>query len=81
MASKTMAKFAHVLQDAKHITERVHDAPEISIENFIGYISVPVGLAGPLLIKALMAPVPEPTLQLLPQSPPSLQAAAEAVRL
>ncbi|CAG7942194.1 unnamed protein product [Penicillium nalgiovense] len=32
MASKTMAKFAHVLQDAKHITERVNDAPEISIE-------------------------------------------------
>ncbi|KAJ5244031.1 hypothetical protein N7489_004127 [Penicillium chrysogenum] len=52
MASKTMAKFAHVLQDAKHITERVNDAPEISIENFIGYISVPVGLAGPLLIKS-----------------------------
>ncbi|OQE82473.1 hypothetical protein PENNAL_c0036G10190 [Penicillium nalgiovense] len=51
MASKTMAKFAHVLQDAKHITERVNDAPEISIESFIGYTSVPVGLAGPLLIK------------------------------
>ncbi|CAG8135001.1 unnamed protein product [Penicillium nalgiovense] len=51
MASKTMAKFAHVLQDAKHITERVNDAPEISIESFMGYTSVPVGLAGPLLIK------------------------------
>ena len=42
MASETMAKFAHALQDA----------PKISIENFIGYISVPVGLAGPLLIKS-----------------------------
>ncbi|OQE16548.1 hypothetical protein PENFLA_c027G10190 [Penicillium flavigenum] len=47
-----MAKFAHVLLDAKHITERVKDAPEISIENFIGYTSVPVGLAGPLLIRS-----------------------------
>ena len=51
MALRTMAKFGHVLQDAKHMTERINDAPEISIENFIGYASVPVGLAGPLLIK------------------------------
>ena len=50
MTSITMKKFGHVLADLKYITP---DDSQVFIENFIGYTSVPLGLAGPLRVHGL----------------------------
>ncbi|KAE8144467.1 hydroxymethylglutaryl-CoA reductase [Aspergillus avenaceus] len=42
-------KFKHILDDLQYIT-RDNDGSKVLIENFVGYTSVPLGLAGPLRI-------------------------------
>lgn len=50
MAPGAMKKFDHFLADLKYIAP---DDSHVSIENFIGYTSVPLGLAGPLRVHGL----------------------------
>ncbi|GES61216.1 hmg-CoA reductase [Aspergillus terreus] len=53
LAPATRSKYGHVLEDITHITSHNTNYADVKIENFIGYSTVPMGLAGPLRIHGI----------------------------
>lgn len=52
-ATRTSNKFQEVTKGLKKITAHSIDSSQVHIENSIGSVQVPVGLAGPLLVREI----------------------------